>query len=170
MFGTVLVTLDGSRLSEAALDVAVRLVAGTETQIILLSVGDPLPEFDTEVLNLEQPTPELNEAPGDLLLLPREARAIDQRARLYEQRRNELMRYLTPHLERLQEQGLRVSAAVAFGDAAASIIRFARTHDIDVIVMATHGRTGLAHLLYGSVAERVVASGVAPVLLVRPTL
>ena len=38
----------------------------------------------------------------------------------------------------------------------------------DLIVMATHGRTGLVHILFGDVAEEVVRSGVAPVLLVHP--
>jgi nucleotide-binding universal stress UspA family protein len=53
-------------------------------------------------------------------------------------------------------------------DAAATIIERSLVEQPDVIVMATHGRTGLAHMLFGSVAERVVHAGVAPVLLVHP--
>ena len=45
---------------------------------------------------------------------------------------------------------------------------YARTQDIDVIVLATHGRSGLAHVLIGRVAEGVVRTAPCPVLTVRP--
>lgn len=48
------------------------------------------------------------------------------------------------------------------------IVRYARQQDIDLIVMGTHGRSGLAHVLTGSVAERVVRKAPCPVLTVRP--
>lgn len=48
------------------------------------------------------------------------------------------------------------------------IIRYAKEHDIDLIVMGTHGRTGLSHMMMGSVAERVVRKAPCPVLTVPP--
>jgi nucleotide-binding universal stress UspA family protein len=48
------------------------------------------------------------------------------------------------------------------------IIRHAKEKEIDLIVMGTHGRTGLAHMLMGSVAEKVVRKAPCPVLTVRP--
>jgi nucleotide-binding universal stress UspA family protein len=48
------------------------------------------------------------------------------------------------------------------------IVRYARTHEIDLIVLATHGRSGLAHVIIGSVAESVVRTAPCPVLTVRP--
>jgi nucleotide-binding universal stress UspA family protein len=48
------------------------------------------------------------------------------------------------------------------------IVRYARTQEIDLIVLATHGRSGLAHVLIGSVAESVVRTATCPVLTVRP--
>jgi universal stress protein A len=57
---------------------------------------------------------------------------------------------------------------VAKGDPSLEIIRYARSHLIDLIVMGTHGRTGLAHVFLGSVAERVVRQAPCPVLTVRP--
>lgn len=55
------------------------------------------------------------------------------------------------------------------GPAFLEIIRYAREMDIDLIVMSTHGRTGLSHLLLGSVAENVVRTSCCPVLTVHPT-
>ena len=47
------------------------------------------------------------------------------------------------------------------------VVRYAKEHEIDLIVMGTHGRTGLAHMLLGSVAEKVVRKAGCPVLTVR---
>jgi nucleotide-binding universal stress UspA family protein len=56
---------------------------------------------------------------------------------------------------------------IRVGDPFAEIVRFARERGADVIVMGTHGRGGMAHLLLGSVAERVVRTAPCPVLTVR---
>ena len=53
------------------------------------------------------------------------------------------------------------------GSAAPEIVRFATDRDIDMIVVGTHGRGGLAHVLLGSVAEKVVRKAPCPVLTVR---
>jgi nucleotide-binding universal stress UspA family protein len=50
---------------------------------------------------------------------------------------------------------------------AETIVDYARHHSIDLIVMGTHGRAAVAHLLMGSVAERVVRTASCPVLTVR---
>jgi len=56
---------------------------------------------------------------------------------------------------------------VVIGFSAPAIVDYAREHDIDLIVIGTHGRTGMAHLLLGSVAERVVRTAACPVLTVH---
>jgi nucleotide-binding universal stress UspA family protein len=58
---------------------------------------------------------------------------------------------------------------VAAGDPADTIVRIARERHVDLIVMGTHGRTGLQHVLLGSVAERVVRLAPCPVLTLRQT-
>lgn len=58
--------------------------------------------------------------------------------------------------------------ATAQGKADAEILRYAKEHEIDMIVLATHGRTGLSHMLIGSTAERVVRMASCPVLTVHP--
>jgi universal stress protein A len=62
--------------------------------------------------------------------------------------------------------GISVTSAVRFGDPAHAIVEYARGHGIDLIVMGTHGRTGVSRALLGSVAERVVRSAPCPVLTV----
>ena len=62
---------------------------------------------------------------------------------------------------------LQPEYAVRIGTPAQEIVRYAEVREIDLIVMGTHGRTGLAHLVMGSVAEQVVRTAPCPVLLVR---
>jgi universal stress protein A len=64
--------------------------------------------------------------------------------------------------------GRTVIQALVEGSAKMEIVRYARTKEIDLIVLSTHGRTGLAHVLIGSVAENVVRTAPCPVLTVRP--
>ena len=63
---------------------------------------------------------------------------------------------------------LNISPVVRIGNPVDEITRFAREEGIDIIVMATHGRTGLKHVLMGSVAEKVVRTSPVPVLTVKP--
>ncbi len=62
----------------------------------------------------------------------------------------------------------RVTAEKAIGEPAAEILEAAKDARADLIVMGTHGRTGLEHALMGSIAERVVRRAPCPVLTVRP--
>jgi nucleotide-binding universal stress UspA family protein len=64
--------------------------------------------------------------------------------------------------------GRTVIRAVVEGSPKVEIIEYARKHDIDLIVLATHGRSGLHHVIMGSVAENVVRTAPCPVLTVRP--
>ncbi len=61
----------------------------------------------------------------------------------------------------------RVETTILFGVPFLEIIKSARDKDIDLIVIGTHGRTGLAHMLIGSVAEKVVRKAPCPVLSVK---
>ena len=61
----------------------------------------------------------------------------------------------------------RVDRRLLQGAAAVEIVELARSADFDLIVMGTHGRTGLKHVLMGSVAERVLRTAPCPVLTVK---
>lgn len=68
----------------------------------------------------------------------------------------------------LTKKGQRARTVLKTGSPAHVIVDTAKTARADLIVMATHGRTGLAHLVMGSVAEKVVRTAACPVLTVRP--
>ena len=61
-----------------------------------------------------------------------------------------------------------VKKVIRTGTAFVEIINYARSESMDLIIIGTHGRTGLEHILIGSVAERVIRKAPCPVLTVRP--
>jgi nucleotide-binding universal stress UspA family protein len=76
---------------------------------------------------------------------------------------------LLPDQRLLQHDGYSVTSLVRFGDPAEEIAELARCANVNIVAMATHGQTGLRHLLLGSVAEQVLRELTIPVLLIRPT-
>ncbi len=74
---------------------------------------------------------------------------------------------LTRILDPEQDRPETVRDEVRWGDAVDGIVSYATDHDIDLIVISTHGRTGLSHVLLGSVAERIVREAPCPVLTIR---
>jgi nucleotide-binding universal stress UspA family protein len=75
--------------------------------------------------------------------------------------------YLNRVASDLTRQGIKASTAVKIGVVAESIVSYAEAQHIDLIAMCTHGRTGLARWILGSVADRVLRAGHVPILLVR---
>jgi len=74
-----------------------------------------------------------------------------------------LSEMVPPELEKVT----RIERVVTRGTPFLEIIRISREQEVDMIVLATHGRTGLAHVLMGSVTEKVVRKAPCPVLVVR---
>jgi nucleotide-binding universal stress UspA family protein len=75
--------------------------------------------------------------------------------------------HLADLTSRLQKDGAHVSAFIRVGNPVEEINTFAAENAVDLIVMGTRGRGGLAHLLVGSVTERVVRTSKVPVLTIR---
>ena len=76
-----------------------------------------------------------------------------------------------PQLAECDEfQGLEVEEVIVHGDPAAEIVRVAGEHEVDLIVVSSHGRTGLGRIIFGSTAEAVVRHALCPVLVVKPPL
>ncbi|MGK5094066.1 universal stress protein [Deltaproteobacteria bacterium TL4] len=63
---------------------------------------------------------------------------------------------------------VKMNLVVLQGDPVTEIIHYAKDQEIDVIIIGTHGHTGLAHMLLGSIAEKVVRHAPCPVLTVKP--
>jgi len=149
----ILAPLDGSDLAEMVLPHVEALGSqpGTEpVDVILLSVIEPL------ILPASTALPEASLNWGSLS----EEHMLRARKGLEE--------YLLNTGEKLKEAGLSVRHEVLDGRPADEIIDYAEKNRVDLIVMATHGRSGLSRWAYGSVAERVLMSGTCPILLVRP--
>ena len=77
-------------------------------------------------------------------------------------------KYLSRVRKGLTDAGLKVTLEVMEGDPAAVIVDYASRKQVNLIVMATHGRSGLGRWAYGSVAQKVLHGGSNPILMVRP--
>ena len=138
---SILVPIDFSETSAKALRYAVRMAEQFSSRITLLNVVEPVatPDFSYHPLMLE--TEKMKEsAKGRLDML---CRKLSLPGRLIEKT---LVRYGTPFAE--------ITAA-------------AKTLKVDLIILTTHGYTGLKHVFMGSTAERVVRHAPCPVLTVR---
>jgi len=87
---------------------------------------------------------------------------------IIEERKKLLEDYMKRHFADLTP-GLKVSMIVEMGIHYRAILDKAHRENVDLIVMSTHGRTGLTHILIGSVTERVVREALCPVLSIRPS-
>lgn len=140
----ILVPLDGSELAEKALDDAVSLAEASHADITLLQV----------IPTIEQV---LGSGTGHPIY-------IDQQ---WASKKAEAIDYLDNIGKRLDCKEIKVHPAVEMGSAPEIIISYAHNHPVDLIVMATHGRSGLKRWVYGSVADKVLRGADLPVLLVR---
>ncbi len=146
MYKKILVPLDGSALAENALAPVIELAQCTQAQIVLLRVM-LAPIYEYVVVD-----------PMMAPILPEDA----------EPNRQEIRKYLESVAGGLREKGLRVTIQVCEGPVADAILDCAARIHADLIAMSTHGRSGVARWLLGSVADRVVQAADVPVLLVRP--
>ena len=157
----ILVALDGSPASEAIIPAVVR-AAAPGAGVALLTVTDVPPA----VIQGVSPLVAAGAAGGASQLAVR--KTVETRDQAMNHVREQQERYLDEAAKPLRGAGITVRTHVAFGDAAEEIVAFARHENVDVIMMATHGRTALAKVLFGSVASRVVREASIPVTLIRP--
>ena len=144
MFNHILVPMDFSAPSDAALECARAVAVQFAGSLHLLHVAeDPYRAlYSAEVF-----VPEIEGLRDEIL--------------------TDTTRRLNERLRPSDVTTLHATAEAIIGTPAMSIVEYAAGHDIDLIVMGTHGRGGMSHLLMGSVAERVVRTATCPVLTVR---
>lgn len=170
MFKMILVPVDGSSFSGQAIPAARELLTGGTEEATLLTISEAPKATRRRRKGLRRPFPLAamsGFAPTGALLADPPLYA-ETKEQAVERREQELLEYVNRAGRPLAETGGSIRAAVHVGDPAIEIIDFANRGHFDLIVMATHGRSGLCETLQGSVTAEVIRSGVAPVLVVRP--
>lgn len=140
---TILVPTDFSDASQAALAYAKALAGAFDASIHLVHVMEDLlaHAWAAEVYVASMPT-------------LRDEIAKESRERL-------------AAMAAAEPQARHIETALLAGNPFLEIVRYAKSHDVDLIVIGTHGRGAIAHMLLGSVAEKVVRKSPCPVLTVR---
>jgi nucleotide-binding universal stress UspA family protein len=143
MYSTILVPLDGSKRAEAILRHVEDLAGRYGATVIFLRVVAPVHLR----VGLE----------GDYMVLREE----------FERCMKQAENYLAVLQERFREKGVEAQVRVAHGSAVEAITETAKREGVDLIAMASHGRTGLSQVFYGSVAAGVLHRVDRPLLLIR---
>jgi nucleotide-binding universal stress UspA family protein len=142
MYQKILVPLDGSELAECALPEIKKLISeGFPREIILLSV-------------VTLPTLSVGEG-------------IDYPG-LRKSRIEKFQQYLDGVRSRIAAEGITLKTEILEGEAAQAIVNYTKKNAVDLIVIATHGYSGMKRLMFGSVALRVLHDSNVPILLIRP--
>jgi nucleotide-binding universal stress UspA family protein len=148
LYKKIMVPLDGSELAECVLphlDVVAR-APGVET-VVFVSVSEPF---------------------EDTLKGHAEYSLGEDRIKELDARGKKLIQsYLDNLVSRLDYGKVKIQKEVLVGRAAEKLVEYARKNDIDLIVVATHGRSGVSRWVMGSVADRLLRSVSVPVLMVR---
>jgi nucleotide-binding universal stress UspA family protein len=153
MFNRILVPLDGSPLAEAILPPATELARKFDATLVLLRVTMSRGEAIRETVS---PDP-ITAAPLSIDVANQLVEAQDQAAE----------QYLSGIREGLASQKIACETAVIEGNAAMVLTEAVRERNIDLIAMATHARSGLGRIIFGSVADSVIRDVNVPVLLVH---
>ena len=142
MYKKILVPLDGSELAKKALDQAENLAKTFDAEIILFQVVPFMPIYGSP----ELVTP--------LIVDEKQKEAAEK--------------YLLTLTEELKKKGHKVTSMVKTGQqVAVEIIDFAKESGVDLIVMCTHGRSGITRWVLGSVAHKVLTRAETPILLIH---
>jgi nucleotide-binding universal stress UspA family protein len=146
MYKRMMVPLDGSELAECVLPHVEAFVKGFNlSDVILVRVVEP-------------------EAVSYRHMLPKETPTIAQREA---DRKSSAKDYLNRVVARIRCEGATLRAEVLVGKAAESLVDYAEKNNIDLILTATHGRSGVTRWVLGSVADKILRSANVPVLMVR---
>ena len=151
MFRKILVCLDGSSLSEQILQYASEEALGHDKDVLLLRV---LPISHSTTIAV----------PGVISSIPPSPPSPEQMAT----DETEAREYLEAKAEALKKIGIKVECAVVVGNSGEEIVNYANNNKVDLIAIATHGRSGFKRMLFGSVTEHVIKNSKMPILLIKP--
>lgn len=151
VFKKILVCLDGSALSEQILTYVSKETADTGKKVVLLRVVPPSLGDITAVAGVMSSTPMVPPTAEQLAAEENEAKA-----------------YLDSKRKSLETMGIDVKCVVIVGSPGEEIVNYAHKNEFDLIAVATHGRSGLKRVIFGSVAEHVIKNSRLPILLIKP--
>jgi len=144
-FQRILYATDYSKASARALDQAVALAKENDAELLVVHVIEPVSPYVT----------------GD------DYGSAELYTRLEETAKKDAQSAMQKLMDRLQKAKIKVKSLLLTGTSHDQIIKAAKTRKADLIVIGTHGRTGLSKLFMGSVAGKVVSAAQCPVLTVR---
>ncbi len=156
MYQKIVVPLDGSKLAECVLPHVEELAKSCNTkEVILVTVTERI----IATTGVTQVIPSVGSLPPPepVIKLPV---AIGKKQR-------QGQRYLNRIAKRLQKEGIEVRTEVLLGNPAEEIASFAEHYGADLIIMASHGRSGPSRWAYGSVTDKVFRASCVPVLMIR---
>ena len=148
-----LVPLDGSRLAEQALPYAKERARTTSGDLVLV-----------RVINIARDIAAASMGGGMESISASSVEAIQGAA---DQEIKEAGIYLDQQAQTLRQQGFQVMTEVRSGVPAQQILAVAKDKGVDVVIITTHGRSGLGRMVFGSVADEVIRSGQLPVLVIN---
>jgi nucleotide-binding universal stress UspA family protein len=148
MYNKVMVPLDGSQLAECSLEHVKTIATGCHvTEVVLLRAVEPLSANEISALSQVRGNPI---------------------AELEELNQREATKYIGDMTEKLNKAGINTLGEVINGKAADIILDYTAKKNVNLIIMSTHGRSGISRWAFGSVADKVARSSAIPVLLVSP--
>ena len=154
MYKKIMVTLDGSDLAECVLPHVEAFITGCQVDtIVFVRVIEPNPA------NLRMST---------YVTSPEEITKVTVNAERAEaERKSSAEQYLQQVINRFKQNVVKLQTEVIVGKVADSLVDYTEANDIDLILMATHGRSGIGRWVRGSIADRILRSSRVPVLMVR---
>jgi nucleotide-binding universal stress UspA family protein len=87
--------------------------------------------------------------------------------KIEEERKSSAGKYLNDVVDRLRQEGIEYHTEVIVGEVADSLMDYSESNDVDLILIATHGRSGISRWVRGSIADRILRASQIPVLMVR---
>jgi nucleotide-binding universal stress UspA family protein len=163
MYKKILVPLDGSKLAEAALPHAEELAKGCDAaEVMLVSVTERVRSYRV-LEGSGQPSA------GSMGGWVEPSQPFGQRLvpEATGKKEKQAQRYLDRVAKTLAAKGINVSTDVLLWKPAEAIVGYAKQYGCDLIVMASHGRSGPSRWAYGSVADKVLRMSCIPVLMIR---
>jgi nucleotide-binding universal stress UspA family protein len=167
MFKKILVPCDGSDLAQGSVFPHVESLAEKmDAEVIILRVVSPPPGRSGSAFKPGAP-----ELPIPLPVTPEDALTAlhpiyrDQEIASAE---DEARRSVAQAEGMFRDKGVKVRSQVLLGQPAEEIIDYAAEQDVDLIVMCSHGRSGIGRWVFGSVTEKVLRGTASPVLVIRP--